>query len=199
VKDISEEQKLENVQKVYSLVENFPEPRRSKVKEMLDGPIGQFYFTAPASSKYEFHSAYPGGLVQHSLNVIKNLWRLVNDLDPDRWPKHKLAFVGLFHDFGKVGDGEVERYIPNPAKNQLFFRPYVINPKMQYLSTSDGALYLLQKHGVELDFEEFQAIKLNDGQYDPANAGYKMRECSLALLLHMADVYATKAEKIIES
>jgi len=196
---ISEDQKIENIAKVMKLVDSFPEVRRENVKKMFDGSVGERYFTAPASSKHIYHSAYPGGLCQHSINVVKNLLKLSESLSPGRWPKHKLAFVGLFHDFGKIGDDHRDRYIPNPSKNHLFINPYITNPELDYLTTSDGALYILQSYDVKVDFEEWQAIKLNDGQYDTANAGYKMRECELALMLHWADLHAAKAEKHEES
>ncbi len=185
---ISDEQKEKNYARVMDLVATFPEPRRSQVLAMLDGPIGMSYFTAPASSREEYHDCFPGGLCHHSLNVIANLWRLAKDLCPDAFPKHQLAFVGLFHDLGKVGDGDVERYLPQPSdwhreKGML----YVVNEDMQWMPTSEGALYILQKHGVIVDRDEWLAIRLNDGQYADENRPYRMREPKLALLLHWAD------------
>ena len=55
---------------------------------------------------------------------------------------------------------------------------------------------MLQKHGIELTSDEHLAIRLNDGQYDETNKSYRMKEPELALLLHWADMWATKMEKI---
>jgi len=188
---------MENVEKVMTLIEAFPEPRRTKVKEMMDGKIGESYFTAPASSRESFHSAYPGGLCYHSLLVVANLWRLVKDLCPDRYAKDQLAFVGLFHDLGKVGDGSVERYIPNRNSFQRteYGKLYTINPDMNYMTVTDGGLFILQKYGIEIGYDEYLALRLADGQYDPANSDYKMKEPELALLVHWADMFACKTEK----
>ena len=41
--------------------------KREGADELLDYLNKTDFFTAPASSK--FHSAYPGGLVEHSVNV----------------------------------------------------------------------------------------------------------------------------------
>lgn len=192
----SEEQKLENAQLVMRLVENFPEPRRGLVKKMLEGPIGQEYFVAPASSREEFHGCYPGGLCQHSLNVVSSLYRMSKALCPDRWDKSTLAFVGLFHDLGKVGDGERPGYVPNPSdwhRNKGML--YEVNARCVYMPSSERGLFLLQRYGIVLEAEEYLAIRLNDGQYEKANDGYKMREPDLALLLHWADRWSVSVEK----
>ena len=192
---------MDNVEKVMKLIDTFPEPRRTRVKEMMDGHVGETYFTAPASSRESFHAAYPGGLCQHSLNVVGNLWRLCKDLCPGRYDNATLSFVGLFHDLGKVGDGDVERYIPNGNSFQRteYGKLYVINPEMKYMSTAEGGLFILQKYGLELGYDEYLAIRLSDGQYDPANADYKMKEPELALLLHWSDIWSCKAEKAAAS
>ena len=111
--EITEEEKLKNVEKTMKLVEQLPEPRRSQVKSMLEGWVGEIYFTCPASSRADFHSSYPGGLCAHSLNVVANLYQLAKTLCPGEFKNETLIFVGLFHDLGKVGDGVRENYVPN--------------------------------------------------------------------------------------
>ena len=195
---VSEDQKVKNYHKVMGLVQSFPEPRRTQVLKMLEGDIGSMYFTAPASSREEFHDCFPGGLVHHSLGVVSNLWRLVKDLCPDRWPKHKLAFVGLFHDFGKIGDGTLERYLPNPSDwHRERGMLYKINDEMRWMPTSEGGLFILQDHDIKLDWEEWLAIRLNDGQYVEENRPYAMKEPKLALLVHWADMWDTQKEKTL--
>jgi len=179
-----------------SLVEIMPEPRRSLVKAMMDGQVGQSYFVAPASSREEFHSCFPGGLLVHSLNVVKNLRRLVKALCPGKYNDATVAFVGLFHDLGKVGDGKEEYYVPNQSdwhkqKGML----YEINKNCVWMPTSERGLYILQKNGIEVTSDEYLAIRLNDGQYDETNKGYRMKEPGLALLVHWADMWSCQLEK----
>lgn len=180
----------------WKLVDIFSEPRKTKVKDMMEGKVGEIYFTAPASSREEFHSCYPGGLLVHSLNVVENLYSLSKALCPGVFSDEKLSFTGLFHDLGKVGDGTNEYYVPNPSdwhRNKGML--YEVNKDCTYMPTSERGLYVLQTHGIQMDADEYLAIRLNDGQYDDTNKSYKMKEPELALLVHWADMWATKQEK----
>ena len=184
-------------QKLMELLALQPEPRKSLVMKMMEGPVGNTYFTAPASSRAEFHSCYPGGLLVHSMNVIQNLNRLAKSLCPGQYEDNTLIFVGAFHDLGKVGDGENEYYLPNSSdwhvkKGML----YETNKDCEIAATEDRTLYLLQRYEIKLNSEEYLAIKLSDGQYCQSNDKYKMKEPLLALLLHWADRCACEIEKL---
>lgn len=186
----------ERYAKVMKLVDKFSEPRKSQVVAMLESEIGVSYFTAPGSSREAYHDCYPGGLVDHSLRVATNLYNLCKTLCPDKYSKEQIAFVGLFHDFGKAGDGIVDRYIP--VKEDYLKRKgimYDTNPELKWMTTADAGLYLLQLHGISVSSEEWLAIKLNDGQYARENDPYKMREPRLALLLHFADLWDAQRGK----
>ena len=193
---ISEEQKMENVELVMKLIETIPPARADKITEMFK-EIGEEYFTAPASSREEFHNAFPGGLCAHSLNVVKYLWRLQKDLCPDKWPNHRLTFVGLFHDLGKIGVDGKPRYIPNDNAWQRteWGKIYKTNPKMPFMTIDDATSFTLQQYGIILSHEEWLALRLADGQYEAANKPYSMREPDLSLLLHWADMWACRVEK----
>ena len=58
------------------------------------------FFDAPASTKY--HGSYPGGLVEHSLNVTNALLALRGEWNGCSWhhPRSPIV-VGLFHDLCK--------------------------------------------------------------------------------------------------
>lgn len=180
-----------------SIVDLFPEPRRSLVKKMMEGPVGQAYFIAPASSRLEFHSCFPSGLLVHSVNVVKNLRRIAKALSPGKYDDATLGFVGLFHDLGKAGDGTQEMYLPEQSewhRNKLG-QMYQINKDLQYMPTSERGLYVLQKNGIEVSTDEYLAIRLNDGMYDQTNKNYAMKEPGLALLVHFADRWSCELEK----
>lgn len=197
MKPPTEEEKLRNVELVMKLIEKIePASRREKVKSMMEGPVGQEYWTAPASSKEEYHSCYPGGLCQHSLNVVQNLKKLTDALCPKRYDLSTLIFVGLFHDLGKVGDGVEPYYQPNSSEwHRQKGALYETNRKCVYMPTSERGLYILQTHGVEVSSEEYLAIRLNDGMYTDENRGYRLKEPDLALLVHWADRWSTSQEK----
>jgi hypothetical protein len=185
-----------NKEKVEKLVGKFPDPRRSFVEEMLAGPVGDSFFTSPASSREEYHDAYAGGLCKHSLDVAANAIRLAKDLCPGRYPDATLVFVGLFHDLGKAGDGEHEFYVPNEnewGRKRGYL--YEINKDCVWMPHAERGLYVLQKHGIELSSDEYLAIRVSDGQYVRENEPYRMHESELALIVHWADRWAVEQEK----
>lgn len=193
---LSEEQILGNKDVIEKLIAQFEEPRKSKILALLEGFIGDEYFTAPASAREDYHSAYPGGLAEHSLRVVKNLRLVAKALAPDKYSLPVLDFVGLFHDLGKTGDGIEPYYIPNPyepGRKRGYI--YEINKDCVHMPTQERSLYLLQKHGIELTTDEYLAIRLHDGQYDPSNKNYAMNEPDLALLVHFADRWSCSQEK----
>jgi hypothetical protein len=200
-KDREDELQAERVQQsmaeVLELIDReFSEPRRTQVLEMLAGDFGNEYFTAPASSNVNFHLCEVGGLARHSLNVVSNLLQLSMIFAKGRWSREKLIFCGLFHDLGKAGDGERPYYVSTKEEWKLKRGSlYDINKPCVAMPTSERGLYVLQRHGVTLDHEEYLAIRLNDGQYAEENRWYSMKEPELALLVHMADLWSTKMEK----
>jgi hypothetical protein len=192
-----EEKIVENYEIVEKLVGMMGKGRKEALLDMLAGPVGREFMVAPASSRTEFHSCYPGGLMQHSLNVVREANRLTKTLCPGRWPEHKVTFAALFHDLGKVGFGEHDPYYVRTDKRWKIERGelYDINPNCQRMPTSERGLFLLQQAGVVLDVDEYLAIRLNDGQYVRENEPYKMNEPDLALIIHWADMWATRQEK----
>lgn len=195
---ISEEQKLKNVAIVDALIGSFPSERREAVGKMMDGPIGTEYFVAPASARVEHHSCYPGGLCQHSLNVVKYAKKLSDTLCPGKYEDHTLAFVGLFHDLGKVGDGVVPRYVWNDSdwhrERGMMYEKFPPN-EMMWTTTADGSLYLLQANDIPVTHEEWVAIKTHDGLYVDENKPYRYNNSTLSLILHWADLWSTMKEK----
>lgn len=192
---ITESQIIKNAEMVESIFKIFPFSRQEGISRMFD-KIGSIYFSAPASTRIEYHSAFDGGLAHHSLNVTKYVRKLAESLCPNRWDDSTLCFVGLFHDLGKVGDGELPYYVPKRSdwhnKQGIM---YEVNPQCLYAPTSERGLYLLQKFGIEVSHEEWAAIRLNDGQYVEENKPYRQKEPDLALIVHWADMWSTKQEK----
>lgn len=169
---------------------------RSEAALALVDHLGERLALCPASSRKEYHNAFPGGLVEHSLRVLTNALKLCKTFG---WeiPKESLIIGALLHDLGKVGDHEQDYYIPQDSDwhRDKLGEMYKHNKTMQYMTVPDRGVWLCQHFGLRLTQAEFLAIKLNDGQYDETNAPYKMKEPRLADVVHMADVIATKQEK----
>ena len=197
---LSNEQVIKNKEIIEKLIETFEgEGRVEKVKKMMHGKVGHEYYLCPGSQKEQYHACYPGGLAEHSLNVVRSLRQLAGLWAKDKYSVGTLNFVGLFHDLGKVGDGVEPYYLPHPSEwHRKQGTLYEINKECVYMPTSERGLYILQRHGIELSSDEWLAIRLNDGMYDETNRRYGMHEPELALLVHMADRWATELEKASE-
>jgi len=158
---------------------------------------------APASSKGSYHAAYPGGLVDHSLRVLKNA-RKMHEMFKDFYgdiPLESVIVACLFHDWGKIGDvGEDpanDYYIAqdNAWRRDNLDEMYKINWDLTYFKNSARAMYILQYYDIKLTEAEWLSIYLNDGPMEEKNRPYAMKEPRLATLVQQADYLAACMEK----
>lgn len=185
----------EMLESVQAIIDSFPEPRRSQVQKMLDGPIGEQFMIAPASTRRIFHNAFPGGLVAHSLSVVRYAVKFAETLAPGRWPIWKVMFVALFHDLGKAGSPGKPYYVKSKDEWKLKKDEFYDVSKEEFMPNSEKSLYVMQMYGITLDWEETLAIRLNDGTGARGNENYAFHEPDLALVVHWADHWASKQEK----
>lgn len=154
------------------------------------------FFTAPASARY--HSAYPGGLCEHSINVYYCLKdylerERVTDLYGLQFSEESIALVALLHDVCKVGcfkpgtrnvKGEDGKWQAVPT---FFFEdplPYGHGEKSVYIANG----YL------RLSREEAMAIRWHmgfSGTEDNRMVGRAFQQYPLAFALSVADMEAT--------
>jgi len=169
---------------------------RSEAALALVDHLGERLALCPASSRKEYHAAFPGGLVDHSLRVLMNAMRLVKAFSWDV-SRESLIIGCLLHDLGKVGDHERDYYVPQDSDwhRDKLGEMYKHNKELQYMTVPDRGVWLCQHFGLRLTQDEWLAIKLNDGQYAEENAPYKMKEPMLVDIVHVADVISTKQEK----
>jgi hypothetical protein len=199
---LTDEQIEKNKEMVDNMIDLMPEPRRSKMMEMFEGMVGFEFYMAPASSRENYHACFPGGLCDHSIRVTQNLHEIAKVLAPKQYSSHTLNFVGLVHDLGKVGDGTKPYFKILEGQDNLWRRKrgelYETNKELVYMPTSDRTIFVLNRYGISMSDEEFQAIRISDGQYAKSNVEYSMQETDLALLLHFADRWACAQEKQLE-
>ena len=186
---IAEEAINETANKIVSLIEMVVKSdRKEKILQMMED-LKDLYFLAPASSKEQYHYCFPGGLAIHSLNVYKNLRKLNKAFDFN-FTEEEMLISALFHDLGKACATNCKdpHYIPSTEEWKLK-RGEVYEYKNDdvHFPNHQRSMFILQKYGIPLSSSEYQAILLNDGQYIEENKGYKMKECPLALALHIAD------------
>ena len=198
----------ENWNSLIQLIEdNFSGERKENLLKMYNHLKDRMMF-APASSKEHFHNAFPGGYVEHVLNItraVKSVYQTWKDHGAHiNFTEEEMIFATLHHDLGKVGDDEMDYYIPNESewhrKNQG--KIYTPNPKLQYMNVSDRSLWLLQKFDVKLNQTEYIGLKLADGLYEDGNKQYYMSftpdfelQTNLPHIIHQADMLASKTER----
>jgi len=155
------------------------------------------FFTAPASAK--FHSAYPGGLAEHSLNVYHCL---VDFLNRDRVkevykiqvPPESAAIAALLHDVCKIGCYKAgTRNVKNETTGQWEKVPtFFYEDKLPY-GHGEKSVYIISGF-MRLTREEAMAIRWHmgfSGPEDTRMVGQALRQYPLAFALHTADMEAT--------
>jgi len=178
-----------NYQKVMDIA-----PEDVKVLLEKDGFAARYSF-CPASSRKEYFSYFPGGLVYHSLNVFKWITKF-SALFATEAKSETLARVSFLHCLGKVGTMTEDYYLPQSSewhRNKGML--YEINPNLQYMKIPQRSLFLAQEADIKLTQDEYLAILLSDGQYDDSNKSYKYKEPKLALVLQNAIQWSRKIEK----
>ena len=200
------EQIQKNWEKHLKIVDHYISDRKNDVNSMLE-KLSDIYVMAPASSKTWYHNAFPGGYVDHVNRVVefaikqKKLYQeMGGSID---FTDEQLVFSALFHDLGKIGDGEQPNYIPQTDKwrQDKLSEMYTYNPDLQFMLIPDRSLFILQKFGIKVDQKEFLGIRCHDGVFDKANEAYffsnvesSRQKTSIISILHTADFLASKVE-----
>jgi response regulator RpfG family c-di-GMP phosphodiesterase len=151
--------------------------------DKLEEPL----LVAPASTRTEYQGAYPGGLVEHSLNVVKTMAAL-NKAYEANLQAEEIVVTGLFHDIGKIGNGKKDYYLP---KNSDWHNKqgimYETNPDFVNTPVSLRSLYLLQSFGIALEENEHYAISSIRDRARPGEESLPVgNEPMLAVVLQQA-------------
>jgi hypothetical protein len=188
---------------MYVINNSFQSPRKEKLLEFYS-KYKQRIKSMPASSKIHYHSCFEGGYVFHVMNVITagaKLNKVWQEMGVNlTYSDEELVFSLLNHDIGKMGDENYPYYVPNPSawhvKNQGAV--YTINQDLSPMPVPDRSIYLLQRHGIEMSYNEMIAIKTHDGLYSEGNKEYLMDYTkpfsSLLYIVHQADIIASRIE-----
>jgi len=203
---LSKEQIQKNYEKHLKIVETYITDRKDKVLSMIDS-FQEEYALAPASGKSWYHNAFQGGYVDHVNRVVEyavKQSRLYGEMGGTiDYTEEELVFAALFHDLGKLGDGEKVNYLPQNDKwrRDKLNEMYTNNSELDFMLIPDRSLFILQKFGIPVSLKEFLGIRLHDGVFDEANKAYffsyqeaSRQKTSLVSVLHSADFLASKVE-----
>lgn len=153
------------------------------------------FFTAPASGAN--HSNGEGGLAEHSLNVMFTAEKIGLALyGGEEYNKlhNSVVIAALLHDVGKCGDRGKQMFIPNVLKSGKVSEAKPWKHNKELLDPDDHAVRSLEiiNRFVDLTEDERHAIRFHDGLYLTANYGIKGHETPLYLIIHMADMWASR-------
>ena len=163
------------------------------------------FFTGPASAKG--HGAYPGGLLEHSLNVYdaavearKAMIVLRPDLEDDL-KADSIAIAALLHDVCK---SDLYRLVKKKRRNEVGqyeeFEQYEIHDENFPVGHGEKSVILLLQSGLDLKDDEICAIRWHMGPWNMSGDDEKFyrqagKATPLQPLIHAAD---TLASAIIE-
>ncbi len=116
-----------------------PDCRRLLEKLFNHKRFRELYCTAPAAA--HVHQAYIGGLLEHTLNVVRNAVQMANHYGA--YDKDLLITAGLLHDIGKIREYDWHRSITYTDEGRLLGH-ISIGANMV-----DGAVRALQRESEE--------------------------------------------------
>lgn len=163
---------------------------REGFEDLLEWLEKSDFYRAPASKVY--HGSYPGGLLEHSLNVYDELKRLLSVYPEVDVTEETVIISSLFHDLCKANFYTVEkRNRKNEEGRWESYDAYNIKEKFCYGGHGSKSVFILQQF-IKLTPEEAVAINCHmscwDGNKEVSNA---YQQCPFAWLLHVADESAT--------
>ncbi len=167
-------------------------------KELLKWLLSSDFFTAPASTK--FHSAYEGGLAEHSLKVYKRFLKMIISEYGDNYThvisNESIALIGLLHDVCKVNCYKVDyRNVKDENGNWTKQPYYTFDEELPY-GHGEKSVYIISSF-VKLTREEAIAINWHMGGFDArvrnggaflSDAYYKF---PIAAIFNSADTLST--------
>ena len=171
--------------------------KREGSKELLEFLEKSDFFVAPAST--QFHSAYEGGLCEHSLNVYKRFTKAVEAEKGKEWADRvtpeTIAICGLLHDVCKIDTFKADvrnkkvngNWEQVPCYTYEDSLPYGHGEKSVYIIS--GFMRLTREEAMVINWHMggFDA-RVKGGAYGLSDAYYKF---PLAPLFHTCDMLAT--------
>lgn len=171
--------------------------KRDGSKELLEYLLKSDFFTAPAST--QFHSAYEGGLVEHSINVYYRFLNAVKNEYGSNYSEkisdESIAICALLHDLCKIDIYKIEMRNRKVNGNWEQYPCYTVEDSLPY-GHGEKSVYIISGF-MRLTREEAMIInwhmggfdnRVKGGSYSLSDAYYKFPN---AVLFHTSDILAT--------
>ena len=178
--------------------------KREGAKEFLKFLEQTDFFVAPASTKY--HSAYEGGLCEHSIKVYKRLLRLIQSEYGEKFEEkishESIAICGLLHDICKLNTYKTQ--MRNVKENNMWVQKpfYTVDDTVPY-GHGEKSVYMISGF-MRLSREEAMMINWHMGPYDLRVKGGSFALSDVfymfpnAMLMYLADMQAAYLDETIE-
>lgn len=170
---------------------------------LLDWLMSSDFFQAPASTR--FHSAFEGGLCQHSINVFKRFVKVLTmeygENFTDVISMESVAIIALLHDVCKVDFYKTEYRNVKHNGEWIQVPFYTVEDKLPY-GHGEKSVYIVSSF-MKLSREEAMCINWHGGGFDERVRGgsYAMSEAyykfPTAMLFHSADMMATYLDETV--
>ena len=171
--------------------------KREGAKELLDYLQKSDFFMAPAST--QFHSAYEGGLAEHSIKVYKRFLNAVKfeygENYQDKISDESIAVCALLHDLCKIDIYKVDYRNKKVDGNWVQVPFYTIEDNLPY-GHGEKSVYIISGF-MRLTREEAMIInwhmggfdaRVKGGSYSLSDAYYKFPN---AVIFNSCDMLAT--------
>jgi hypothetical protein len=179
--------------------------KREGSDKLLDWILKSDFFVAPASTK--FHSAFVGGLVEHSVKVYKRFLNKIKSEFGENYQEkisdESIAIIGLLHDVCKINYYKEElRNTKDKNGNWIQKICYTVEDKLPY-GHGEKSVYIINGF-IRLTRDEAMAINWHMGGFDNRVQGgsYSMGTAfyayPIALIFHVADLETTYLDEGIK-
>ncbi len=150
------------------------------------------FFTQPASTSASKHSAKEGGLAEHSFNVY-NLANEINGWMGFNLDTKSIRIAALLHDVGKAGQFGKAGYVQNilASGKRSDKKPYETNKDLLPVEHEIRSVQIISRY-IELTEEESFAILYHNGMYGALKYQLQGNETPLQMLVHFADMWASR-------
>ena len=152
------------------------------------------FFSAPCSGGY--HLSCEFGLVHHTRHVMEIAEKLgVSLLGGAEYNKiqDSVIIAAALHDLGKMGQFEKPNYVKNILKdgNKVGKKPFKTNPDLLYVDHEIRSVAIASMF-IDLTEEEQFAILYHNGMYGPLKYSLQGKETQLYMIIHWADMWASR-------
>lgn len=165
------------------------------------------FFTSPSSTK--FHANYEGGLLEHSINVLKfaltEFNYLVKHKNEYEYLRESVILCSLFHDVAKVNNYKLgKKLTKNNDDRWVKYDAYVFDDKFP-LGHGEKSIFFLSKY-IELTNPEALAIRWHMGRFEPGTVINDVTKWTfdrawqhpLVKIIHTADVMSATLDGFID-